>query len=386
MRSCGLLVSAGAGTVLLFASSLLAGDLDPPVGPLTPTMKTLEQAEPRTPIGLDTTPGDADSIYRITQPGSYYLTGPVAATGDAGERGIEIAASGVTIDLRGFELVGDAASGDAIVADGAIEEVHIFNGRIRDWGGSGIALFGAPGCIVEAIIASNNANAGIWLGDTGVVTRCVVRNNAGGNDGYGIEAGFGAVISACTAESNGGAGITCISGDIHGCSARLNAEGGLSSSGGTISNCTADENAGNGIGTTSGEIRACVSRQNGGDGFWAHDSSSIIDCTSLYNTGNGIHVVTGCHIVNNFCRGNGLAAADAAGIYVENNGCRVEGNTLNNNDRGIDVDTAGNIIIGNTSRADTTSYDIVAGNAVGQIINAAGSTITTSNAWANFQY
>lgn len=57
-------------------------------------MKTLAQVEPRTPIGPDTTPGDNDStpsLYKITQPGSYYLTGPI--TGVADKIGIETAAS-----------------------------------------------------------------------------------------------------------------------------------------------------------------------------------------------------------------------------------------------------------------------------------------------------
>lgn len=382
MDSRGLFVGAGVGIALLIASTSRAGDLDPPLGPLLPTMKTLEQAEPRVPIGPDTTPGDADSIYRIAQPGSYYLTGPVTASGAAGERGIEIAASGVTIDLRGFELVGDAASGDAIVADGAIEEVRIHGGRLRDWGGSGIYLFNTPGCIVEDVIASHNADAGIWVGDSAVVTRCIARDNAGGN---GIGAAFGATISNCTAESNGGYGVACLTGNIDGCAARSNGFYGITNSIGVISNCSADQNSGIGIGTTSGTIRSCVSRVNGSDGFWASDSSTIIDCTAVGNAGNGIHVRNSCRIADNLCRSNG-SQGDGAGIYVEEGNCRVEGNNVILNDRGIDVDAGDNIILANTARGNTTNYTIVPGNSVGLIVNAASSTITTSNPWTNFEY
>ena len=82
----------------------LAGDLDPPAGPITPTMKPLVEIEPRTAINATNTPGDADSIFKITQPGSYYLTGNI--TGVAAKNGIEIAADAVVLDLMGFQLNG----------------------------------------------------------------------------------------------------------------------------------------------------------------------------------------------------------------------------------------------------------------------------------------
>src|SRR5262245_43726281 len=95
---------------ILLASVLIAyaGSLTPPAGPIAPTMKTLAEIEPRTPIGPTTTPGGPNSLYRITQPGSYYLTGNVQ--GVAAKAGIEIVASQVTIDMHGFELVGAAGS------------------------------------------------------------------------------------------------------------------------------------------------------------------------------------------------------------------------------------------------------------------------------------
>src|SRR3989304_4869431 len=79
--------------VFWFLRPVSAGDLNPPPGPITPTQ--------RTPIGANTTPGDADSLFMITQPGSYYLTGNII--GVSGKFGIEINASGVTLDLMGFD-------------------------------------------------------------------------------------------------------------------------------------------------------------------------------------------------------------------------------------------------------------------------------------------
>src|SRR6186713_1252076 len=87
-----------AQSISLFAQ----GPLTPPLGPPAPTMKTLDQVEPRKPIDATNTPGDADSLFKITQPGSYYLTANV--TGVNAKYGIEIAASGVTVDLNGFDL------------------------------------------------------------------------------------------------------------------------------------------------------------------------------------------------------------------------------------------------------------------------------------------
>ncbi|MFG0304740.1 MAG: hypothetical protein ACF8Q5_00855 [Phycisphaerales bacterium JB040] len=67
-------------------------------------MKALDEVEARRASTAEACPGDAGSVIRIDEPGSCYLTGSVF--GEAGKHGIEVAASGVTIDLNGFEVVG----------------------------------------------------------------------------------------------------------------------------------------------------------------------------------------------------------------------------------------------------------------------------------------
>lgn len=56
------------------AGRLLGGDLNPPPGPIMPTMKTLVEVEPRTAIN--------SLPFNVTAPGSYYLTGDLTAPAD----------------------------------------------------------------------------------------------------------------------------------------------------------------------------------------------------------------------------------------------------------------------------------------------------------------
>src|SRR6185436_9128761 len=88
---------------MLAVVAALAGPLDPPPGPIAPTYKTLTEVEPRVALSAANTPGDANSIYRITRTGSYYLADHLF--GQPGKHGIEIDANGVTIDLNGFDVV-----------------------------------------------------------------------------------------------------------------------------------------------------------------------------------------------------------------------------------------------------------------------------------------
>jgi len=119
-----------------------AGDLDPPPGPIAPTMKTLDEVEARTPV--QALPGDGGALHVISEPGSYYLTS--AITGEAGKDGIRIGASDVHLDLNGFALLGVAGSGNGIRVestggdDTEIKGLVIRNGVVRGWGGDGVLI------------------------------------------------------------------------------------------------------------------------------------------------------------------------------------------------------------------------------------------------------
>jgi hypothetical protein len=112
------------------ASTFAQGSLTPSGAP-TPTMKSLDQVEPRIPIDSTHTPGNGSNTFTINSPGSYYLTGNV--TGVSGKNGILISVSNVTIDLGGYTLFGASGSLTGITDGGvALMNIVIRNGIIRE--------------------------------------------------------------------------------------------------------------------------------------------------------------------------------------------------------------------------------------------------------------
>lgn len=335
-RSHAPAVVLGGVALSFLVLQLSAGPLDPPSGPVASTYKTLAEVEPRIAISATNTPGDADSLYKITQPGSYYLTGNI--TGVAGKHGIEIAVSGVSIDLCGFDLAGVPGMGafDGIIATGGdLRNITIRGGSIRNWGEDGIEVSGAfvKNGRVESVDVSGNARFGLAAGTGFAVVGCTARANGGD----GISTATGSVISFCTASANGGTGISA-------------------GSGCTVTHCSASSNAGDGISAING--------------------TTISECTASLNTSNGIQVLNDCSVRNNTCDSNGLNPGDGAGIFVLGGNNRIEANNCTDSDRGIDVNTIGNFIARNTCAGNTNNWDVVAGNVVLVVSAATGGAFT----------
>ena len=203
----------------------LAGSLTPP-GPPAPTMKTLTEVQPRTPI--------SSLPFTISQPGSYYLTQNHVLAPGVCCNGISVVANNVVLDLNGFEMSGvGSLLGSAGVALGSSNNSIVRNGTIRGFTGSGITSAGGNpppvfNLIVEDVIVSDCgttgfAYSGIYL-VRGIVRGSIVRGNkqagitvlfdglvedciADGNGNYGIEAGTGTTVRDCTVRHNGSAGI-----------------------------------------------------------------------------------------------------------------------------------------------------------------------------------
>lgn len=150
----------------------LAGDLNPPAGPVNPTMKDLDDVEPR---GVIRNSADGITPIVINQPGSYKLGENIQALGN--EHGIEIAASRVTLDLNGFEIVGaEVGSLNGVHVAPAASDITIRNGRIRLFPGAGISAADSPGCRVEGVDVRDTFAGGVICGDDAFVGQCTAKS------------------------------------------------------------------------------------------------------------------------------------------------------------------------------------------------------------------
>jgi len=287
---------------VFLASTANAGPLTPPPGPIAST----PGPEPRIAINQTNTPGDASTLFRITQPGSYYLTGNVL--GQPGRNGIEIFSDNVTLDLMGFDVRGVPGSRAAIRTIAPFNRLNITvrNGVIEGWGEGGLNLNSAPSRTgsVTGIIALNNTGPGISVGEHFTVSHCVARNNttdgirgeencvithciALGNSGLGLSAGFYSLVTHCTSSGNTSNGISVA----------------FSSN---ISACTSNGNVGNGILCTSNcTVTACTANSNGGAGIRASFSDNRIDSNNCISNSVGIQITSsGNFIARNTCSGS----------------------------------------------------------------------------------
>ncbi len=399
---CALCVSA--------VSPSLAGPLAPPAGPIAPT----PGPEPRIAINATNTPGDADSLFKITQPGSYYLTGNI--TGVLGKHGIEIAAGGVTLDLNGFDLSGVPAMGafDGVsVTTLSVSNIAVVNGSVRGWGDEGVDLgtAGATNCRLDDLLADANAGVGILAHTANTISNCSARNNAGGgirgfnnctvsscsamsNTNSGIVVGIGSIVSNCSVSGNTVVGISA-NGTIVNCSAISNTGIGISGVG-TILHCSAISNNGIGISADSGTtIASCLAASNTSSGISVGSACIVTDSTAYFNNADGIVCATACVIRGNSCASNGSGANDGAGIHVTGADNRIEGNNCTSADRGIDVDLGGNFISRNICSGNANNWEMSAGNIVfvvngvpaGAFVGSAGGSAPGSaDPNANFSY
>ncbi|MBL0870391.1 MAG: right-handed parallel beta-helix repeat-containing protein [Phycisphaerales bacterium] len=308
-------------------------------------------------------------------PCSARLAGTILSSSSPG--GIIIASDGVTVDLAGQELVGSGISGTGITSTGARRNVSVRNGAVRGFSSGGINL---ASCIAPQVInISASANTG-----TGITTNggSIINCTANANTANGISAGDNALVSNCVASSNTSdnlvVGQSC---NVQDCIANASTTGfGINASFlfNTISRCTTNANALSGI--------------------RAQQRTRIHDCTSQNNTQNGIHITFGgsverSSITNNLNHGilmdagggviirdntvseNGNNTTQASGLRVINAGlCRIEGNAFTANYRNIEVVSAANLIIKNTSTAPGAGnhLSIGASNSYGPFVNVSG--------------
>ena len=215
-----------AGIAITIALTAMGGPLDPPAGPVAPTLKTLDEVEPSTPI--ETLAGDATARHLVTQPGAYHLTGNMTAA-FAGEPLIEVASFGVTIDLRGFNISANGLSDNVIldVTGSGATGLTVRNGRVSGTNDQAIFVPAARQALIEhiafggadliggdAVVVGEGSmvrdvrtisGGGVVVGDNSIVQRVI---NTRGRET--VTAGNGCLISDIAIQGVGGLGNTLI--------------------------------------------------------------------------------------------------------------------------------------------------------------------------------
>ncbi len=348
-------------TLVLLAGSAVAGNLTPPAGAPTSTMKTLQEVEPRTPI--QSLSGSGSAMYAIFQSGSYYLTGNIVVPSNG--VGIQVSADNVTIDLNGFTISGTTTgltASQGINVPSSRRYLTVKNGTIRYFGSECVDAASVTGGQFENLaIFDSIGNYGIRVGNNAMVRGV----RAESNNVAGILGGFGCTFVECSGVDNGGDGISA-------------------GSFATVTSCTATDNGADGISTAQrSTVINCASSGNFLDGIEMSYGGVVKNCTVSFNQ-HGIRVYEGgaALVLENECSNNSLAGIIVSGGAAS----RIDSNHVGFNAVGIDIDTADNFIVRNTARGNTTNFSIIAGNEAAAVITNPGDAFTSSNAWANFAY
>lgn len=295
------------------------------------------------------------SMYKITQPGSYYLASNIDV--HAAKIAIEVAASNVTLDLNGFTIEGNAVGTSAIVvANSAYRNLRVRNGTIAWFTAMGISAESNHACVLQDLTIRNTPE-GARIGENARVSDCTFDANAY----LALRMTGGGVLERCVA-IGGGVGFS-----VQGWS--------------VVRDCVAKDNSNDGFTMLfGGTITDCVATNNEGDGFWLQNGVVISNSHTLANTGAGIFLNGDCTATGNTC------SEDGVGIEVHNSANRVDSNNVTScTTIGISSPADNNFIVRNSCRGNPTNYSIPAGD-FAQVITNPGNAFVSTQPWANFAY
>jgi len=331
-RSQLLKIATATAAAALAASAALAGDLNPPPGPITPTGFTIAEIKAeidaitadaeaandtllgvRAPTDILTLPGQGDADFIITAPGYYVLTDNYF--GDGANDFLEIQSSNVIVDLKGFAVIGggyfDAENAWAITTTAGVNNVAVLNGTIAEFGdpgGGAVRLLG-EGNVIRDLRVSVSQGSGIRTGGNSTVERCSVFGA-----GSGIRAGFSSVVKDCTVSQTSGVGFTLESGSVvENCAASGNNGGFEAGQGTVIEGCVAAQNDGYGFDLFASTIRESAAHENGEDGVRAY-GSTMFAVHSSNNVGIGFLLLAGNHVTRCSATSNDVGGYLISGV------------------------------------------------------------------------
>ena len=219
--------------------------------------------------------------YTISTPGYYYFTKSLNSTGVTP---ITITADYVTLDLRGFSLLGAIGSVEVGIYINGARNVEIRNGTVEGFGSAGI--YGGNNSERNRVLgvrAVKNNSSGIYLsGNFGQVTGCTISENGS----TGVRVMEGSAVTDCLVHQNGNKGIDAANGS-------------------TITGNTCFGNANSGItGYWGMTISNNTVRQNGKSGIAVLGASLIQSNAVTYNQEYGIDPGVSSTLINNAAREN----------------------------------------------------------------------------------
>jgi parallel beta-helix repeat protein len=191
-------------------------------------------------------------------------------------------------------------------------------------------------------------------------------------------------LSQLASEFNGGDGI------------------GWSGNATTISQCRSFWNTGDGFHSLSAaNITGCVAELNTGDGFEI-GPGRISNCTVISGSGRGIVTSGPCQIadcsiaaaldgiaIGSNCvveRNRVTSSSTHFAIHATSSGNKIDGNDVASSLVGIQVDaSSGNIVVRNTAHGNTTAFTVPASNFTGPVVTSAAG-VAAASPWANFSY
>jgi parallel beta-helix repeat protein len=284
------------------------GPLIPPGAP-GPTMKTLEQIEPRIPI--------TNLPYTISSAGSYYVTANLVSES---RNGIIVSNDNVSIDLMGYTLSGDSGSG--IYLAGVRHNVSVVNGTLSGWSVHGVYANNDQNCRFQTVRSRNNGVDGFSLGEECEVVDCA---SVGNGDAGFISSGGKNRFFQCKANGNhSGFYLQGDGNELRQCSAVTNIEG-------------------------------C--------GIRIEDRGIVDDCHVYGNNLDGIQVDGFCKVTGNVSEYNGSGAhSSAASIKAVESGNVIEKNICMGCDYGLSIDGTNNLVAGNLVQGNADNYVIANGN------------------------